>query len=271
MKVSIILSTYNMPQWLEKVLWGYEAQSYKDFEIIVADDGSTQETKSLLKRFERSSTLQIKHVWHPDNGFQKCIILNQAILACSSDYIIFSDGDCIPRHDFIATHVAYAEKGHFLSGGYFKLSMSISEQITKKDINSGNCFQKKWLLSNGLEKTSKLKKLTAQGLTANLMNKITPTTASWNGHNASGWKADFLHINGFNEEMQYGGEDREFGERLINNGIKPKQIRYSAIVVHLDHKRGYVKPAMIEKNNQIRQETKKNKTIKTSYGIRKPN
>jgi hypothetical protein len=106
-------------------------------------------------------------------------------------------------------------------------------------------------------------------LRSSLLNCITPTTASWNGHNASGWKKDFLTVNGFDERMQYGGEDREFGERLINLGIQTKQIRYSTVCVHLDHARGYVKPEMIEKNLQIRRETKELKSAWTDFGIMK--
>ena len=110
-------------------------------------------------------------------------------------------------------------------------------------------------------------KIDKQRLFVFILNKITPTTPSWNGHNASGWKKDLLAINGFNQEMQYGGEDRELGERLMNFGIKSKQIRYSAICVHLDHARGYVNQAAIDKNIAIRKEILKNKVIKTSHGI----
>ena len=102
---------------------------------------------------------------------------------------------------------------------------------------------------------------------SSLLNSITPTTASWNGHNASGWKKDFFAVNGFDERMQDGGEDREFGERLLNLGIQTKQIRYSTVCVHLDHARGYVKPEMIEKNLQIRKETKDLKSTWTDFGI----
>ena len=100
-----------------------------------------------------------------------------------------------------------------------------------------------------------------------LLNLITPTKATWNGHNASGWKEDLVFINGFNQEMQYGGQDRELGERLFNKGLKSKQIRYSAIVVHLDHARGYVNEATWKKNFAVRENTRNNKVVKTPIGI----
>ena len=99
----------------------------------------------------------------------------------------------------------------------------------------------KWLKANGLKPSFKNNKLTSTGLKSWILNLFTPTNASWNGHNASGWKKDIMAINGFDERMQYGGQDRELGERLFNNGLKSKQIRYSAICVHLDHPRGAIK------------------------------
>ncbi|MDX1272620.1 glycosyltransferase family 2 protein [Bizionia paragorgiae] len=265
--ISVIISTYNSPDWLAKVLYGYNNQTYRDFEVIIADDGSSQETIDLIAAIKEEVFYPISHVWHEDNGFQKSQILNKAILACNTDYILMSDGDCIPRQDFLEVHYKYREIGYFLSGGYFMLPMDISKAITKKDIYEGNCFDLKWLKDNGLKLSFKNNKLTAKGVKASLLNAITPTNASWNGHNASGWKKDILAINGFDERMQYGGQDRELGERLMNLGVKSKQIRYSAVCVHLDHKRGYKNEASINKNLQIRKTTKDEKRTWTDYGI----
>lgn len=267
--ISVILSTYNMPKWLEKVLWGYENQLFKNFEIVIADDGSGEETRKLIERFQAESSLKISHVWHEDNGFQKCKILNKALLKTKYDYVLFSDGDCIPRNDFLKVHAQYAEEGYFLSGGYFKLPMNISEKITKEDIQSGRAFELHWLKNNGLKGSIKNWKISSSGWVEKMLNKATPTNASWNGHNSSGWKKHMLEINGFNEDMAYGGEDREFGERLFNLGIRSKQIRYSAICIHLDHARGYVDEAAWQKNYEIREATKKNKVIVTPNGIEK--
>jgi glycosyltransferase involved in cell wall biosynthesis len=271
MRVSVIISTYNSPEWLEKVLWGYECQTYKDFEVVIADDGSGEPTRNLIERFRKSSTLDILHVWHEDRGFQKSEILNKAIVASRTGYLIFSDGDCIPRNDFVEIHVQRAEHGYFLSGGYFMLPMETSKAITREDIVRQSPFDVQWLYQHGLPKTYKTLKLTSQGITEKLLNFITPTKPTWNGHNSSGWKQDIVSVNGFNEEMQYGGQDRELGERMVNKGIKGKQIRYSAICVHLDHKRGYKTPESIQKNRNIRKKTRNEKMVWTQYGIVKSN
>jgi len=268
-EISIILSTYNQPRWLEKTLQGYELQTFKDFEILIADDGSGGETDLLIKNYKKKSRLKITHIWHEDNGFQKTIILNKSIISSKSDYLLFSDGDCIPRSDFVEKHISQKEEKYFLSGGYFKLPLSISEIISPDDIKNQNCFDINWLKKNGLNSSIKNYKLTARGCTEKLLNWLTPTKATWNGHNSSGWKKDILNVNGFDERMQYGGEDRELGERMLNLGIRSKQLRYSAVCVHLDHVRGYVKQEMIEKNNIIRKKVKQTKSVYTLHGIKK--
>lgn len=269
MKLSVIISTYNSVDWLEKVLWGYDNQIFKDFEMVIADDGSGPETKTMIASFAEQVFYPIKHVWQEDDGFQKSRILNKAIMACSSEYIVMSDGDCIPRNDFLQIHEDNKEQGFFISGGYFKLPMEISKSITKEDILSGRCFNTTWLKERGLKKSFKNNKLTTKKAKAKFLNKITTTNATWNGHNASGWKKDILQVNGLDERMQYGGQDRELGERLMNLGIKGKQHRYSAICIHLDHKRGYKTPESIQKNLSIRENVKKNRLSYTPYGIKK--
>jgi len=267
--ISVIISTYNSEAWLEKVLWSYEAQTFKDFEIVIADDGSKQPTFDLIEKMKALVHYNIIHVWHEDNGFQKTIILNKAILACSANYLLFTDGDCIARNDFVETHFKYRKPKHFLSGGYFKLSMAISTIIEKETILSQKCFDLRWLKRHGIKTSFKNNKISSGPLKARFLNLISPTNASWNGHNASGWKDDIMSVNGFDERMQYGGEDRELGERLVNFGVKPIRIRYSAICLHLDHARGYVDSKMIEKNQQIRTTTKKKKLTRTPFGIEK--
>ena len=267
--ISIIVSTYNSPEWLEKVIWGFSAQTYKNFEVVIADDGSTKETANLIEKLQSQVAFPIKHIWHEDNGFQKTIILNKAITETSADYIIMTDGDCIPRKDFVEVHEKLRKPNIFLSGGYHKLSMDLSKLISKEDILSGNCFNVDWLVSHGMKKSFKNNKLNSFGFKSDFLNFITPTTPSWNGHNSSVWKKDILAVNGFDERMEYGGEDRELGERLVNKGIKGKQIRYSTTCVHLDHARGYVNEKALAINKQIRENTKDTKSVWTEFGIKK--
>lgn len=269
MKLSVIITTYNSEEWLQKVLVGYSIQTEQDFEVVIADDGSTEKTKAVIESFQNQFKFPIVHVWQEDNGFQKCKILNKAILKTNSDYLLFTDGDCIPRKDFVAQHIKYQEEGYFLSGGYFKLPMKTSHKIFLENILNQDCFSISWLIKHGVSKTFKLSKLTKITLFANFMNWLTPTKRTFNGHNTSCYKKDLIAINGFNEEMQYGGLDREVGERLFNYGILSKQIRYSAVCLHLDHKRGYATPETWEKNNTIRNYNKKHNVTFIENGLSK--
>lgn len=267
MKVSVIITTYNSEEWLKKVLLGYSVQTEQDFEIVIADDGSTEATKNVVAKFQSKFRFPIIHIWQPDEGFQKCKILNKAILKTNSEYLIFTDGDCIPRKDFVFHHIKYKEKGYFLSGGYFKLPMITSNLISDEEILNQKAFSINWLIKNGVKKSFKLSKLTQNKWFAMFMNWITPTKKTFNGHNTSCFKEDILAVNGFNEEMQYGGLDRELGERLFNYGTLGKQIRYSTICLHLDHKRGYATQETWQKNYAIRSYNKKHNIITIDKGL----
>lgn len=268
MNLSLILTTYNSPRWLEKVLWGYSCQTELPLEVIVADDGSAPETAQLVERMRGETGLDIRHVWQRDDGFRKCRILNKAILHARGDYIVFTDGDCIPRRDFLAVHRRRSEPGYYLSGSYFKLPMSTSETISRDDILSGRCFELPWLRDHGLRNRRKTMKLSAGPRLAPWLNRLTPTACNLKGSNASVWREDILKVNGFDERMAWGGLDREFGVRLANAGIKPRHVRYDAICIHLDHPRGYADPEIVARNKALRIRSAKEGIIETPCGIR---
>ena len=266
MKTSVIFSTYNSPDWMEKVLWGFFAQTERDFEIIIADDGSRDDTRERIARLSADSELPIRHVWQPDDGFQKSRILNKAIAAAQGDYLIFTDGDCIPRNDFVAEHLRHADENCYLSGGYFKLPMTISKAITKDDVTSQRVFSADWLGQQGMNIGISSLKLSSKGQLGDMLNRL-PIKASWNGHNSSCYKKWAIAVNGFDENMQYGGQDAEFGRRLRHSGVKAKRIRYSTICVHLDHGRGYVTPEMQANSERIRLNTRRLKLKWTERGL----
>lgn len=267
MRVSVIISTYNATAWLEKVICGYAVQSHRDFELLVADDGSSTETADCIDRLRAETGLTIRHVWHEKRGFRKCTILNRAIARSDCDYLVFSDGDCIPRWDFVAEHVRLARRKTLLSGGAIRLPMALSQLITKDDIFSRRVTNPRWLLHNGIGWNKKFRMLVWGPRISGLLDTITTTRATWNGGNASAWKADILAANGYDERMEHGGLDRELGERLVNAGIRPVQIRHRAICLHLDHARGYVRADARERNRQIREATQCEKLTRTPYGI----
>ncbi len=269
MKVGVIVGTYNTPEWLAKVFFGYEQQTDLDFHLIVADDGSGVETAQVIERFRQRGRLSLQHVWQQDSGFRKCGILNRAIASCDCDYLIFTDGDCIPRRDFVAVHKRRAKPKYFLAGSCQRLTLPISQAITEQDIASGRAFDGCWLLSQGLPLSTKHLRLFMGRWVAEVLNRITTTKGSFSGGNSSAWRADIERINGFDERMGHGGEDAELGYRLIHSGTRPIQIRHSAIVVHLEHERNYIDPESRARNLQIRTKTVRSRVAWTSFGIQK--
>lgn len=269
--ISVIISTYNSEEWLRKVLEGYKYQTYDHYEVIVADDGSGPSTKALIESFQKDYPVPLRHIWHEDDGYQRQKILNVAIVEAHMPYILFTDGDCIPRKDFVETHAKYAEEGYFLSGGYCKLPMKTSEAIDEDDIRTERCFDVSWLKAHEPLKGTQSLKLNSGPVMASILDWLTPTNASFNNCNSSAWKSDLVAINGYDERMRYGGPDRELGERLENFGLKSKQIRHKAIVLHLDHERGYKTKESLEKNLAIRKEVKADKKKWTDHGIKKGN
>jgi glycosyltransferase involved in cell wall biosynthesis len=251
-RASVVLSTYRQPRALELALLGYAEQSVRGFEVVIADDGSGPETAEVVARLRGETGLPLVHVWHPDRGFRKTEILNRALLEATGDYLVFSDGDCVPREDLVQTHLRFAAPGRFLSGGYLKLPAAVTAAITPDDVRSMRIADPRWLRERGWRPGRRALRLTRSGLLAAVLDRLTPTRPTWNGHNASGWRADLLRVNGFDLRMGYGGEDRALGECLANAGVRGVQLRHRAPVLHLHHERPYVVPAAVAKNLRLR-------------------
>ena len=266
MKLSVIVSTYNQPRWLEKVLWGYTVQTRKDFELIIADDGSGPETAAVIERFRRETALAPVHVWHPDDGFRKTEILNRAILTARGDYLIFADGDCVPRDDFVESHARLAEPKRFLSGGAVALTMAVSELITKDDIVTGRFATMRWLRAHGVGRPLDFKRFTKLPWLNSLADALS-VRAKFTGKNVSTWKSGLVAINGFDHEMRYGYEDWSVGQLLINTGYRVKQVRNRAIAFHLDHPRPYRNRDEMARNLAVFERIRRNREVRVARGL----
>lgn len=267
MLISVMVSTYNQPAWLEKVLWGLAAQGDREFEVIIADDGSTADTAELIERHRGTVGQAVRHEWREHAGFGKCAILNQGIRAARGDYLVFLDGDCIPRSDFLAVHRSAARPGRFLSGGAFRLPLATSEAIVREDVDTGRAWDPAWLRAHGVRPSLRLLRLGAGPRLARALDALTSTRATFNGGNSSAWRADVVAVNGFDERMGHGGLDREFGARLSNAGIRGVQVRHRALVVHLDHPRGYRNADTVRRNREIWTETERTGRVHAVVGL----
>ena len=267
MRLSVIVSTYNKPHFLERVLWGYAVQTDRDFELVVADDGSGPETAELIRRVRGESGMELVHVWHEDRGFRKTEILNRAIVAARGDYLLFTDGDCIPRRDVVEVHRALARPGRYLAGGYLKLPAGVSERIGVEDVTSGRVSELRWLWARGWRPGRRALRLVRSPKLAALFDRITPTAAHFHGNNASTWREAILRVNGFEGKMGYGGLDRALGYRLENAGVRGMQIRHRAVALHLHHDRPYRRPEVVSANRAILDAITRERLVRAEQGI----
>ena len=235
--ISILLATYNWPQALKLCLESLETQTDRDFEIIIADDGSTESTKEVINTFKAQSTIAITHLWQEDQGFRKTKILNQAIEHAKGEYLVFLDGDCITQPDFVAQHRALSQKGFLVTGS----RVLLNEQLTKELTASGNWGYKQfsshllqYRLAGQINKYWPLKIKLGDGPWRNYKKFV------WRrikGCNMACWKVDAQAIGGFDETMTgWGHEDADFVFRLQHNHIKRKSGSWATEVLHLFHK-----------------------------------
>ena len=238
-KISVIISTYNNPQSLRMCLLGIRHQTRPPDQIIIADDGSTPDTAAVLRE-PIFADLPMEHVWHPDDGWRKCRILNLAITYSAADYLIFCDGDTIPRKDFVASHLRYARRRTFLSGSCVNIPQPVFHQFQDAEIISNAVFDVDHLSQLWPPiKNSSLKLV--PGILESPLNYLTWRYCVLRGANFSAWREDLVRVNGFNETFVYGSEDRELGVRLRNSGVASRWLKYSLVQLHLDHSRsGYL-------------------------------
>ena len=267
MRISVVIATYNRPACLELVLWGYHAQTDRDFEVVIADDGSGPETATLLGRMRQSTRLRITHVWHEDRGFRKNEILNRAIVASEGDYLVFTDGDCIPRHDVVEVHRALARPRRFVAGGYLKLPEEVSAAIGREDVLERRFSHLAWLRARGWRPGRRALRLAGSRMLGALFDRLTPTRAEFQGNNASTWREALFQVNGFEGEMEYGGLDKALGYRLVNAGVTGIQARHRAVALHLHHDRPYRREEGVRRNEAIMRSIRRRREIRARSGI----
>ena len=239
-KASLIISFYNNVEYLKLIAAGLECQSFRDFEIIIADDGSNLESINEVEKISLKLPFPLKHVWQEDKRFRKNKILNKAVRASSSDYLIFIDGDCVPHSLFIKEHYEHKKEGTCFTGRRVNLSPKITSLLTASNIKNGYLENRTLtLVMDGLfGKSFDVEKgfYTSNPIVRNLLNMKKRGIL---GCNFSLCKNDLLKINGFDERYEGPsvGEDSDIQYRLELIGIKIKSLKYMAIQYHLYHER----------------------------------
>ena len=115
-RLSLLVNTYNQPEYLARVLAAVSRQEHLPAEVLVADDGSGDETRAVFTRWAAQQPFRCEHVWQKNEGFRRSRILNLTIARARGDYLVFLDGDTVPHPKFLADHAALARRGVFLQG-----------------------------------------------------------------------------------------------------------------------------------------------------------
>jgi glycosyltransferase involved in cell wall biosynthesis len=240
--------------------------------ICVADDGSGPETGEAIRAFGTAHPdLTVRHVWHEDRGFEKTAILNKAIASSGAEHLVFIDGDVMIHPCFIARHVELARPGRFCTGSLIRLDAAATASVTEAMVVSGQVFDRGWLRENrAIDRIGTwLKTMPFPKPVMNLLEVTSPVQKALCGANASAFRADILRVNGYDETMKYGGEDKELGIRLANAGVRGRHLRFTAPLVHLDHPRGYADPALIARHRAMIAEARSRRIVWTVEGIEK--
>jgi glycosyltransferase involved in cell wall biosynthesis len=264
--ISVVITTYNRPDALEAVVEACFMQEDKNFEIIIADDGSTANTRKTIEALAARSPVPLKHVWQPDQGFRAAMARNRGTLAATGNYIIFLDGDCVPQRDFIARHRALARPGFLVSGSRILLSPALTQKALAEKID-----------------------LPAMGLIDKLryrlrgdMNKVLQTMLRWpdigrvrrkfswrriKSCNLAVWRTDLEKVNGFDESfVGWGHEDSDLVVRLFHAGVLRKDGALATEVLHLWHREA--KRDEESSNRKVVLQRAADKTVQATRGLR---
>lgn len=257
-KTSLLVSTYNWPKALELCLKSIFYQVHMPDEILIADDGSREDTKEMIDSYRPLINVPMKHIWHEDLGFRKTIILNEAIRQSSYEYVIQTDGDIILHPDFIKDHLEHARPGFFVRGSRALISPKKTSRLIEAKNNHITWNDR------GIEnKLNAFRDPVLSSVFGLFNNKH--SIEGVKGCNFSFWKKDFIKVNGFNNDfVGWGREDSELAVRLINSGVYKIHLKFNAICFHLHHE--IFSRERDQKNLQMLGEAMRNKTTFAPHG-----
>jgi glycosyltransferase involved in cell wall biosynthesis len=257
MRISVVMTTFETPEALAKVLEGYTLQSRVPDEVVVADDGSGQATRDLIAHWQSKAPYRLLHVWQPNQGYRRSRILNMGVVASTADYIVFTDGDCLPHRDFVADHERLAEPGFWVQGKRAQIREAFARQVHAQDAHGLHLLRRGWVWR------------AAYGLRW-------PFPVVWRqtgafreralGSNMAMWRSDLESVNGFNEAfVGWGSEDREVTVRLHHLGRRKKFVLGRALQYHLDHPATSRQQA--QDNGQILARVRQLKLTRCDHGL----
>ncbi len=238
---TLVMAVYNKPREFQMCLEGYRRQSYRGpWQLLLADDGSKPEIESIFEAYSKQVPFLCTYLRQEDRGWGKLRMLNAAVLESKADWMIFTDGDCVPHQHFLRAHTGHAEEKTVLCGRRVDLMEEISKPLTPEDVSNGKLDSLSWFFPNYLKDKMDFGQ---QGIyiprfLADFFNPYWRKTApSLLGSNMSLHKKWLMEVNGFDEAFDRPGfgEDTDLERRLKMLGLKFKWITHQAIQYHVWH------------------------------------
>ncbi len=267
--LTLIITTYNWVEALDRVLASVAAQGDRDFEVIVADDGSTAETAACIEAWKTRFPVLLRHCWQPDEGFRAAAVRNRAATLAQGAYLVFVDGDCILCPDFIQNHRRLAQPGYWVSGNRVLCSQAWTQKILAQRIPLFNYSAWQWVKAafQGRINRAFFRCRLPLGVLRNGQPK------RWRGAktcNLGLWTADFKAVNGFDEAFEgWGFEDSDLVIRLINRGCYHRQGRWGGLaVIHCWHPER--SRTLAGENRRRLEETRRSKRFWAPKGVVSP-
>lgn len=272
--LSLIISFYNNTRLLKFIFEALKRQTFQNFEVLIADDGSNEEAVECVRQLTKEVPFPVKHCWHEDKGWRKNRILNRAILASEGSYLVFIDGDCIPHQGFLEDHFSNRQERLVLSGRRVQLSELRTKKLTFEQVKEGFLEKKNGLMLLLLDgiKGRTIHAENAIRVKNPFLRKclIKNKNRGILGCNFSIFKSDILLVNGFDERYNHPGtgEDTDLDHRLQRVGITCQSRKHLLTMYHIYHKRFNL---MHEPNLRLLKENDDQKVTYTPFGIVKAN
>ena len=233
--ISVIVTTYNREDALDVVLRSLAAQKDRNFEVVVADDGSSPATAAVVSQWKSRLGVSVSHVWHEHHGFRAAEIRNHAIRESSGEYVIFLDGDCLVRPDFVAAHRKLAQHGWFVTGNRALLTPRLTATILNTALEPEHWGFSRWFvqrLTGGLNRLAPVLRLPL-GTLRKMRPKVWQDARSCN---LAVWRSDLDRVDGFDASFSgWGKEDSDLLVRLLHAGVRRKDGAFATGVIHLWH------------------------------------
>ncbi|HTR45600.1 MAG TPA: glycosyltransferase family 2 protein [Thermodesulfovibrionales bacterium] len=229
MRVSLIITTYNNPGALSKVVESAAHQTRLPEEMVIADDGSREDTANLIKHFSENAPFPVIHFWQEDKGFRAAKARNEAVKRSTGEYVILLDGDCVVNRHFIADHLSLAERGCFVQGKRVHVNRDVVASFGQGQANSVPVLVG-MALTFSISNTHHLLRLPSSFAVKNRELKGIKSC------NMSFFRDDIIAVNGFNEDfVGWGNEDSDLACRFFKYGLRKKVHQFRAICFHLWH------------------------------------